>query len=72
MGTPQTPAKGWPPFAIPLEKPYLRTYGLPSLHPAFYSKGWRPILIYSTEKGSALPPHASWQGVLRDCSYETE
>ncbi|GCF09383.1 hypothetical protein KDI_29470 [Dictyobacter arantiisoli] len=26
MGTPQTPAKGWPPFAIPPEKPYVRTY----------------------------------------------
>ncbi|WP_172632359.1 hypothetical protein [Dictyobacter arantiisoli] len=27
MGTPQTPAKGWRPFAIPLEKSSVRPYG---------------------------------------------
>ncbi|GCF07901.1 hypothetical protein [Dictyobacter arantiisoli] len=27
LGKPHTPAKGSLPFAIPLEKPYVRTYG---------------------------------------------
>ncbi|GCF10452.1 hypothetical protein KDI_40160 [Dictyobacter arantiisoli] len=40
LGTPQTPAKGSPPFAIPLEKPYVRTYGLAApCIPAFQMKG---------------------------------
>ncbi|GCF11015.1 hypothetical protein KDI_45790 [Dictyobacter arantiisoli] len=49
MGTPQTPAKGWPPFAIPLVQPYVRTYGLPPLHPAFTRKDGEPADMQSVQ-----------------------